>query len=76
MLDRNLEANFRPKSACKCPKIGRMSDGGLIQDIKLRRLREGDNMKLRLDPQDPVEGLQSFQTEVMMMEKMTRPGLP
>ena len=44
MLDRNLEANFRPKTACKCPKIAQMSDGELIQDIKLRRLRERDNM--------------------------------
>ena len=44
MLDRNLEANFRPKSACKCPKIAGMSDGELIQDIKLRRLRERENM--------------------------------
>ena len=44
MLHRNLEANFRPKTACKCPKIARMSDGKLIQDIKLRRHRERDNM--------------------------------
>ena len=44
MLDRKLEANFRPKTTCKCPKIARMSDGELIQDIKLRRLRERDNM--------------------------------
>ena len=44
MLDRNLEANFRPKTACKCPKIAWMSDGELIQDIKLGRLRERDNM--------------------------------
>ena len=44
MLDRNLEANFRPKTACKCPRIARMSDCELIQDIQLRRLRERDNM--------------------------------
>ena len=44
MLDRNLEANFRPKTACKFPKIARMSDGELIQDIKLRRPRERHNM--------------------------------
>ena len=37
MLDRNLEAHFRPKTACKCPKIVRMSDSELIQDVKLRR---------------------------------------
>ena len=42
MLVRNLEANFRPKTACKCPKIAQMSDGELIQDIKLRRLKERD----------------------------------
>ena len=43
MLNRNLEANFRPKNACKCAKIAQMSDSELIQDIKLRRLRERDN---------------------------------
>ena len=43
MLDRNLEANVRPKTACKCPKIARMSDSKLIQDVKLRKLRERDN---------------------------------
>ena len=44
MLDRNLEANFRPKTTCKCPKIAQMSDSELIQDVKLRRLRERVNM--------------------------------
>ena len=43
MLDRNLETNFRPKTACKCPKIAQISDGELIQDVKIRRLREKDN---------------------------------
>ena len=44
MLDRNLEANFRPKSSCKCPKIARMSDGELIQDIKLQKISQMDSM--------------------------------
>ena len=44
MLDRNLEANFRLKTTCKCPKIAKMSDSELIQDIKLRRIRQMDNM--------------------------------
>ena len=44
MLDRNLEANFIPKTACKCPKIAKMSDGELIQDVKLRRIRQMDSM--------------------------------
>ena len=44
MLDRNLEANFRPKTTCKCPKIAKMSDGVLIQDIKLRRISQMDSM--------------------------------
>ena len=39
MLDRNLEANFRPKTACKYPKIARMSDSELIQDVKLRKIK-------------------------------------
>ena len=34
----------RPKTTCKCPKIAQMSDGELIQDVKIRRLRERDNM--------------------------------
>ena len=44
MLDRNSEANFRPKTTCKCPKIAKMSDGELIQDVKLRRIRQMDSM--------------------------------
>ena len=44
MLDRNLEANFRPKTTYKCPKISRMSDSELIQDVKLRKIRQMDNM--------------------------------
>ena len=43
MLDRNLEANFRPKTTCKYPKIAKMSDSQLIQDIKLRRIRQRDS---------------------------------
>ena len=43
MLDRNLEANFRPKTNCKCPKIAKMSDSELIQDFRLRRLRQRDS---------------------------------
>ena len=72
LLDRNLEANFRPKICCKCPKIAKMSDGELIQDIKLRRIRQmAAQLKHRLDPQNPVEGPQFLQTGVMMMEKTT-----
>ena len=44
MLDMNLEAKFRSKTACKCPKIARMSDSELIQDIQLRRIRKMDSM--------------------------------
>ena len=43
MDDRNLEANFRPKTTCKCPKIARMSDSELIQDVKLRKIRQMDS---------------------------------
>ena len=43
MLDRNVEANFRPKTTYKCPKIARMSDSELIQDVKLRKIRQMDN---------------------------------
>ena len=41
MVDRNLEANFRPETACKCPK---MSDGELLQSVKLRKIRPMDSM--------------------------------
>ena len=44
MVDRNLEANFRPRTANKCPKIARMSDSELIQDIKLRKNRQRHSM--------------------------------
>ena len=44
LLDRNLEANCRPKTAYKCPKIAKVSDGELIQDVKLRRIRQMDSM--------------------------------
>ena len=54
MLDRNLEANFRPKTACKCPKIAKISDGELIQDIKLRRIRQMDSTtETRVRPPKP-----------------------
>ena len=43
MVDRNLEANFRLKTACKCPKIARMSGSDLIQDIKLRDIKQMDS---------------------------------
>ena len=44
MVDRNLEANFRPTTACKCAKIARMSDSEWIQDLKLRKIRQMDSM--------------------------------
>ena len=54
MVDRNLEANFRPKTACKCPKIARMSDSELIQDSKLRKNRQTDSMtEIQVRPPRP-----------------------
>ena len=42
-MDQNLEANFRPKTSCKCPKVVKVSDTELIQDAKLRKARQMDN---------------------------------
>ena len=44
VVDQNLEANFRPKTSFKCPKVARVSDTELIQDVKLRKVRQMDNM--------------------------------
>ena len=43
-VDQNLEANSRPKTSCKCPKVAIMSDRELIQDAKLRKARQMDNV--------------------------------
>ena len=43
VVDQNLEANFRPKTSSKCPKVARISDSELIQDTKLPNARQMDN---------------------------------
>ena len=38
LVDRNLDAKFRPITPCKCPKIARMSDREVIMDAKQRKM--------------------------------------
>ena len=33
ILDQDLEPNFRPKQPCKCPKIAKLSDTQLTQEL-------------------------------------------
>ena len=44
VVDQNLEANFRPKASCNCPKVARMSDSELIQDAKAWTAKQMDNV--------------------------------
>ena len=55
VMDQKLEANFRPKTSCKCPKVARLSDSELIQDMKLRKARKADNMTETQDQPPKVD---------------------
>ena len=65
-MDQNLEANFRPKTTCKCPKVARMSDSELIQDVKAWKARQMDNMTDTQErPQNLIEGILFLQIEAI-----------
>ena len=44
VVDQNVEANFRPKASCNCPKVAGMSDSELIQDMKAWKTRQMDSV--------------------------------
>ena len=50
-MDQNLEPNYRPRHYCTCPKVARLSDIQVIQDVQARYLEQMDNASLH-DSQD------------------------
>ena len=50
-MDQNLEPNYRPRHYCTCPKVARLSDIQVIQDVQARHLEQMDNASIH-DSQD------------------------
>ena len=51
VMDQNLEPNYRPRHYCTCPKVARLSDIQVIQDMQARHLEQMDNASIH-DSQD------------------------
>ena len=47
-----METNFRPKHPCSCPKVAKLSDNDLIQDAKLRMVRETEKNNIPITDAD------------------------
>ena len=80
VMDQNLEPNYRPRHYCTCPKVAKLSNIQVIQDVQARHLEQTDNPSTH-DSQDrplnKVGGHLTIQIGVMMkMAKTIRPGLP
>ena len=43
VMDQNLEPNYRPRLYCTCPKVAKLSDIQVIQDMQARHLEQTDN---------------------------------
>ena len=50
-MEQNLEPNYRPRHYCTCPKVARLSDIQVIQDMQARHLEQIDNASIH-DSQD------------------------
>ena len=42
-MDQNLEPKYRPRHYCTCPKVAKLSDIQVIQDMQARHLEQMDN---------------------------------
>ena len=51
VVDQNVEPNFRSRHNCTCPKVARLSDIQVIQDVQARHLEQIDNASIH-DSQD------------------------
>ena len=50
-MDQNLEPNYRPRHYCPCPKVAKLSDIQVVQDVQARHLEQMDNTSMH-DSQD------------------------
>ena len=46
VMHQNLEPNYRPRHYCTCPKVARLSDIQVIQDVQARHLEQMDNASI------------------------------
>ena len=51
VIDQNLELNYRPRHYCTYPKVARLSDIQVIQNMQARHLEQTDNASI-YDSQD------------------------